>query len=88
MYTNSPLRYRIFAEEFYDATGEICHVLCADELSVITEGSVAIIDNMIDSGINSSDIIQLCDKCSHVYITLEGTSANAHICTCKKNLNK
>lgn len=83
MYTNSPLRYRNFIEEFYDATGEICHVLCAEDPSVVPEGSVVLIDNMISSGINTCELTDLSNKVSHIYITLEGISANNHKCNCE-----
>lgn len=88
MYTNSPLRYRNFIEEFYDATGEICHVLCAENPSLVTSESVVLIDDMINSGVNTSDLNQLSTKVSHIYITLEGISANTHKCMCEGKCNK
>lgn len=85
IYANSSFRYRIFIEEFYESTGEICHVLCINKISEVPTGSVLLIDNLVDSRISTEDLEALAARCSYLYITLEGNSGNKHQCTCKKN---
>lgn len=71
--TTNTFEYARFVDKFFSLFNKVCPVQHTTDFKNVTQDSVVLIDDLLSSGIDLNEVIELQYKCSNVYITLEGT---------------